>query len=86
MSMSLRLIAFLILSMAAAFAINEFGFGIAHSVALGLVAFLLSPGILVFFVSERLGSTGSWAALILGNIIYYEVIYRVARWIRREKR
>ncbi|GAB3404506.1 hypothetical protein GCM10027318_14300 [Massilia agilis] len=86
MSMRLRLIAFLILSIAAAFAINEFGFGIAHSVPLGLVAFLLSPGILVFFVSERLGSTGSWAAFILGNVIYYEVIYRAGKWIRREKR
>lgn len=86
MSMSLRLISFLILSIAAAFVINEFGFGIAHSVAFGIVAFLLAPGILVFFVSERLGSTGSWAVLILANVIYYEVIYRAARWMRREKR
>jgi hypothetical protein len=84
--MSLRLISFLILSIAAAFAINEFGFGIAHSLALGLAAFLLSPGILLFFVSERLGSTGSWAVLILVNVIYYEAIYRAARWMRREKR
>jgi hypothetical protein len=83
--MSLRLISLLMLSIAAAFAINEFGFGIAHSVALGLVAFLLSPGILVFFVSERLGSTASWAVLILVNLIYYEVIYRAARWMRREE-
>jgi hypothetical protein len=44
MSMSLRLISLLMLSIAAAFAINEFGFGIAHSVALGLVAFLCRPG------------------------------------------
>lgn len=86
MSMSLRLILFLILSIAAAFAINEYGFGIAHSVPLGLVTFLLSPGILVLFVSERLGSTGSWAAVILVNVIYYEVIYRAARWMRHEKR
>jgi hypothetical protein len=84
--MSLRLISFLILSIAAAFAINEFSFGIAHSVALGLLAFLLSPGVLAVFVSERLGSTVSWAVLILVNLIYYEVIYRAARWMRREKR
>jgi hypothetical protein len=65
--MSLRLISLLILSIAAAFAINEFGFGIVHSVDLGLVAVLLSPGILVIFVSERLGSTSFWAVLILGE-------------------
>jgi hypothetical protein len=84
--MSLRLISFLILSIAAAFAINAFGFGIAHSGPLGVLAFLLSPGILVVFVSERLGSAGSWAALILVDVIYYEMIYRAARWMRREKR
>jgi hypothetical protein len=82
--MSLRLVLFLILSIAAAFVINEYGFGIAHSTALGLMTLLLAPGILVIFFSERLGSIGSWAILILVNAIYFEALYRATRWMRRE--
>ena len=85
MSMRLRLILFLILSIAAAFAINKFGFGIAHDAALGLMGILLTPGILVVIFSERLGSTGSWAVFILVNVIYYEVIYRAVRRVCARK-
>lgn len=85
MAMSFRLITFLIASIGAALVINTFGYGLAHSAFLGLATFILSPGILVFFFSERLGSAASWGVLILVDVIYYELVYRATKWSRRER-
>jgi hypothetical protein len=80
MPITVRLILFSILSLAAAYLIDRFGFALAHSLEWGGLAFLFSPGIFVIFFHEDLGTPLSWVVLVLVNICYYELIYRLASW------
>lgn len=76
MPIAIRLILFTGISIALAYAINTYGFGLAHSSEWGYLAFLFSPGIIMIFIHGSLGEAVSWTLLILINIFYYEAIYR----------
>jgi hypothetical protein len=78
--MIIRLMLFLILAVLAAYVINGAGFFLAHSLAWTMFTFLLSPGILMVFFHGDIDVQLSWALLVLIDICYYEMIYRLACW------
>jgi hypothetical protein len=84
MSIVIRLMLFFGLSAASAYAIDTYGFALAHSLEGGVLAFLLSPGIIMIFVHGDISATVSWALFVMISILYYEVIYRLFSRMRRE--
>jgi hypothetical protein len=84
MSMTVRLFSFLILSIAAAYVVDVFGFGLVHSKSSGFLTLLLSPGVVIIFIREGLTANVSWALLVLTNVLYYEAVYRTVARVRRK--
>lgn len=79
MSIIIRLTLFLILAVFSAYVINGAGFVLAHSLAWTVLTFLFSPGILMVFFHGDIDIQLSWTLLVLINICYYEIIYRLIR-------
>jgi ribose/xylose/arabinose/galactoside ABC-type transport system permease subunit len=77
MRLSVRLMLFLIIAISMTYVINTYGFGLSHSAALGFIAFLLSPGVILIFIRGGLDPLVSWVLLAAINVVYYEMIYRL---------
>lgn len=63
-------------SVVLAFVINTYGFALAHSMALGILALLISPGIILVFIGDALNAMVFWSLFVAIDILYYELIYR----------
>ncbi len=84
MSIVIRLLLFLGLSILAAYLVEAFGFGIVHSLVGGIITFLLSPGVIVIFVGESVSKTLLWVLFVVINIFYYEVIFRLIHFFTKK--
>jgi hypothetical protein len=73
---------FLALSAAWAYGIATLGFALAHSLALGILTFAFSPGIIIIFLRGDLSESIAWTILIVMNVLYYELIYRLVLDLR----
>lgn len=86
MQLAIRLAAYVLMALAIAFAIEQYGFGIAHSAAWVILITLLAPGFLIVFFLGGLGALVSWSAFVLINCVYYEAIYRAVFQARRHRK
>lgn len=70
-----RIFVFLILSGLLTYGVEMYSFTLAHS-AFGLLAVLVCPGILVV-VANLLNGGLNWVAVVVINVMYYELIWRL---------
>ena len=77
MSIAIRLTLFSVLSIGSAYVVDTYGFALAHSLGLGVLAFILSPGIIMVFFHGNFSVILSWAFFVVINILYYEAICRL---------
>ncbi len=80
MSIAIRLLLFLGLSILAAYLVETYGFFLVHSIGGGIVALILSPGVLVIFAGGSVSKVLLWIFFIIINIFYYEAIFRLIHY------
>jgi hypothetical protein len=71
-----RLGVFLLVAVVMGWGFDVFSFGLVHSSGAYLM-FLVSPGLLVIFAGESLPPVMFWSVVILINVIYYEILFRL---------
>jgi hypothetical protein len=73
----IRLLMLLVLSGLATYFVEHYSFTLAHS-ASGMLAVLVCPGILVV-VANLIDGPLAWAIVVLVNVAYYELLWRLTR-------
>lgn len=69
------------LAVLATYAVEHFGFAIAHSMAFLCLAVLIAPGTLLAFFNW--GESSEWVPMILATVLNGDYYYLLARVIRK---
>ena len=80
------LLRWLVFALAAAlltWLLNAWGFGLANSLTVRVIAAAVCPGVLAVFILPIESGALMFAVVALINAVYYEVVFRFARAVAR---
>ena len=86
MQIATRLAVFCGIAACFAYGIDRYGFAFVHSPGWVYLIFFMSPGCVLIFFHGNLDPVASWSLFIFANVLYYEMIYRLLLWLKKNSR